>query len=564
MRSALLVFWLTLTLAAVRVRARGEPTHEVVIRAASEADARAHAADHGYEYVDHIVGDNYRLRGTSTDHTQLRAVAELYELPTLERKTRIGDPWSYTQATDPEFAHQWSLTGSTRTLPARVHLNVTAAWGLGAIGRGMVVAVVDDGAQPNHMDIVGAIDANRSYAVRGGSYAHLGSDSHGSACASVIAGTPDDGFCGVGIAHGARVVVVRYLGVPSNEADEAIALSRGCDAGVGVWSCSWGPNDYRPRIEGPGRVVREAMEHCITHGRDGLGVVYLWAGGNGREAGDNANFDGYANSRYTIAVGAYTATGGCAYYSELGTNILVSAPSSGALYGITAARADTVSTSRCRDDFSGTSAAAPAVAGVVALVLEANPSLSWRDVQHILVQSAQVAMRRARAETPRVLQCAEAAWVRNAVGLEHSDGFGFGPVNAGLAVRRALTWNPLAPERKRSVDVDVGSGRVEKGGRTWSVEVAASEDTPQALETVELEVYVSAAAFYDLRSLELTSPGGTTSRLVRANNKIERELHWRFTTVKCWGESPVGTWSVRADVDAVVEFETVALHMYGI
>ena len=42
----------------------------------------------------------------------------------------------------------------------------------------------------------------------------------------------------------------------------------------------------------------------------------------------------------------------------------------------------------CEQDFGGTSAVAPFGAGIIALGLQANPSLSWRDVQHIVVRSS--------------------------------------------------------------------------------------------------------------------------------------------------------------------------------
>ena len=45
------------------------------------------------------------------------------------------------------------------------------------------------------------------------------------------------------------------------------------------------------------------MEQSIASGRGGKGTIYVWAGGNGRRSSDNCNYDGYANLRYTIAVG---------------------------------------------------------------------------------------------------------------------------------------------------------------------------------------------------------------------------------------------------------------------
>ena len=76
----------------------------------------------------------------------------------------------------------------------------------------------------------------------------------------------------------------------------------------------------------------------------------------------------------------------------------------------------------CTDDFGGTSSAAPTVAGVVALMLEANPLLGWRDVQHILIRTAEQN------------DAGDPSWITNAAGLRNSNIYGFGRVDAERAV----------------------------------------------------------------------------------------------------------------------------------
>src|SRR6185436_2047641 len=111
----------------------------------------------------------------------------------------------------------------------------------------------------------------------------------------------------------------------------------------------------------------------------------------GRASNDNCNFDGYANSRYGIAVGAVDDNGQQAPYSESCSALLVSAPSGGGTRGLTTT--DLVGPAGAdpgdyTNGFSGTSAAAPVVSGVAALMLARNPALTWRDVQHLLVRSS--------------------------------------------------------------------------------------------------------------------------------------------------------------------------------
>jgi subtilisin family serine protease len=88
----------------------------------------------------------------------------------------------------------------------------------------------------------------------------------------------------------------------------------------------------------------------------------------------------------------------------------------------------------CTDGGAGTSFATPVVAGVIALMLEANPNLSWRDVQGIL------------ASTATQIQPTDSSWTTNGAGLSHSDIYGFGLVNASAAVERSKSWTSLTSE----------------------------------------------------------------------------------------------------------------------
>jgi subtilisin family serine protease len=78
--------------------------------------------------------------------------------------------------------------------------------------------------------------------------------------------------------------------------------------------------------------------------------------------------------------------------------------------------------------FSGTSSATPLAAGVGALMLEANPNLTYRDVMYILANSSVK------------IQSTEAQYFTNRAGYSHSYGYGFGMISAKIAIQRALIW----------------------------------------------------------------------------------------------------------------------------
>src|SRR5262249_36104465 len=96
-----------------------------------------------------------------------------------------------------------------------------------------------------------------------------------------------------------------------------------------IKSNSWGPDDDGETLEGPGFFTAAAFEDAIHTGRNGKGTIFVFPAGNGLAVGDNANYDGFANSIYTIAIGAVTDQGNQTDYSEPGACLVVSVPSSG-------------------------------------------------------------------------------------------------------------------------------------------------------------------------------------------------------------------------------------------
>ncbi|KHJ84365.1 hypothetical protein OESDEN_15923 [Oesophagostomum dentatum] len=113
----------------------------------------------------------------------------------------------------------------------------------------------------------------------------------------------------------------------------------------------------------------------------------------------------------------------------------------------------------CTRSHSGTSAAAPEAAGVFALALEANPMLTWRDLQHLTVlTSSRNSLFDGRCRDLPDLglededkhrrpksNCTHFEWQMNGVGLEYNHLFGFGVLDAAEMVMLAMVWKTAPP-----------------------------------------------------------------------------------------------------------------------
>lgn len=434
----------------------------------------------------------------------------------------------FTAPSDPSYRDQWHLHNSNG-----INVNVIPAWEMGYTGRGVTIGVVDDGLQSTHPDI-SHYNAAGSYDINQGDAdptPHYGDD-HGTSAGGVAAASRNS-VCGVGAAFEAGLSGIRLIADYTTDAQEASGLSFRKDINH-IYTNSWGPNDDGRRLEGPGSLTLRAMEDAVTTGRNGKGSIYVWAGGNGKSGGDNCNYDGYANSRFAITIGAVDYMGKQTYYSEPCASLLACAPSSGSSRSITTTdllgNAGT-SSSDCTGTFGGTSAAAPLVAGVVALILEANPNLGWRDVQHILVN------------TSKKVDGGDAGWFTNGGGFAHNHKYGFGLVDAGAAVQFAL-YHVNLPSNKI---IDSGVKAVGGALLDYQVTEAGVEITDNIIvESVDLIITAAHTVRGDL-TITLVSPFGTESIMQETHNDRNANINWKFNTVRSWGERSKGKWTVRIE-----------------
>ncbi|XP_054853618.1 proprotein convertase subtilisin/kexin type 7 isoform X2 [Eublepharis macularius] len=443
---------------------------------------------------------------------------------------------------DPKFPQQWHL--SNRKSPG-MDINVTGVWERNVTGHGVTVVVVDDGVEHTIKDIQPNYSPEGSYDLNSNDPDPMphpdeeNGNHHGTRCAGEIAAVSNNSFCAVGVAYGSRIAGIRVLDGPLTDSMEAVAFNKHYQIND-IYSCSWGPDDDGKTVDGPHQLGKAALQHGVIAGRRGFGSIFVVASGNGGQHNDNCNYDGYANSIYTVTIGAVDEMGYMPFYAEECASMLAVTFSGGDKLMRSIATTDwdlQRGTTGCTEGHTGTSAAAPLAAGMIALMLQVRPCLTWRDVQHIIVFTA------TKYEDHR------AQWDTNQAGLSHSHQHGFGLLNAWRLVNAAKVWESVpylasyvSPVLKENRVIPLEPRRLEV---TWNVTEADLDlSGMRTLEHVAVTVSITHPRRGNLE-IRLLCPSGMESLIGTARSMDSDPngfVDWTFSTVRCWGEEAQGTY----------------------
>ena len=382
---------------------------------------------------------------------------------------------------DPYFGEQVHLENrSSRGVSSGFDLNVRAAWPFGR-GQGVSIGVGDEGVETGHPDLE-APTARQPHYDFILEESHLTSvppvnGFHGTAVAG-LAGARGDNDIGIsGVAPESSIASFIVLGpenanpfdeIPDFPSSRSLArMYEYQNSRVQVQNHSWGSGTAN--LSHPGLLVAAAIESGATRGRGGRGVILVRAAGNSRRPETsghpgmgNVNDEFHTNNPFSIAVAAVNREGRATSYSTPGAMVLVGAPSgdssdgtpslittdlSGSAGGNIGSsndprsdyifdRSSGINASTPLAGFSGTSAAAPQVAGLAAIALSINSRLTYRDIQQLLVLSSRQVGDDARTQI-------------NGGGFAVNENIGFGVPDAGALAYYASEFTPRPEPTER-------------------------------------------------------------------------------------------------------------------
>jgi subtilisin family serine protease len=279
---------------------------------------------------------------------------------------------------DPGFTNLWGMQ-NTAQFGGTLGLDMKGpqAWCITTGSSNIIVVIIDVGVQTNHPDINQIPGTNLTSDVSFGGGPVNACDNHGTAVAGCVSATINNNLGTVGIAPGCRSASARTF-ISNTPCDGGWMSQSIWTVNALAWAQSIGARVSNNSNHYGFQSSLIAAEYLFTRG---MGMVHFAAAGN-----DATNSIVYPASLPGVnAVAALQEGGGLASFSNHGTGLAFSAPGQ-----------DIYTTDRTGTDGygsgdyvfgNGTSFASPYAAGVAALVLSINPSLSATNVEQIMQQS---------------------------------------------------------------------------------------------------------------------------------------------------------------------------------
>lgn len=468
---------------------------------------------------------------------------------------------------DPLFIYQWYVINQRSDIMGDINARKTLAKGYS--GKGVHVGVVDTVVNPNHEDLNIVETYNPDNIAPG---------LHGTSVAGIISGSGYNGLGVRGIAYGASLH--SYASVRSvNEWDEITGSStlNPNSAEVDIFNFSISATDQA-------QTRNQILGYGVANHRGGRGAIYVAGAGNGGD-NDAVQLGEPAWANYTIAVSALNPlTNTKIDYSSIGSGLWLTAysrPTAGTDNTVNNSTNGLATTGLGNSEyigFSGTSGSAPIISGAIALILEANASLTWRDVRYILAKTA----RQVDADIAPATQLIGSVeyttrlpWTTNAAGYDFHEWYGFGLIDVDSAVEMAENYATNTYSVLYNANyIDLVTSDTWHSSETLSPAlninpqdgngVSRTITIAQNISIESLEVFIDtinddAGDF----SIKLTSPAGTIAIIAPINNNSNNH---QMSANNFFGENSLGDWTIEL-VNVITRAEALSgwrLRFFGV
>ena len=487
---------------------------------------------------------------------------------------------------DPLFKDQWHLHNTKYPdVPlkdggtTKIDINVLPVWNRGYYGKGIKIGVFDNAVDHTHPDLkdnlppenlVSYFPADEVLCDR----SKGGGGSHGTAVAGLIAARNND-IDVVGVAP--RATLYSYVVIRESQYEDRKPellsvdlilkmLQRPEATQIGVYNGSlsdYTDSEMQYMTHPSEYAVLTEFDRLTNTGFNGLGTSFVFAAGNmGSFYGSSAN-NQYLNHYATIAVNSIIFDGSIVVskkgarrnrllMGEIGPNIWLVAPTAPLFVNklVTTDIAGICGKIRgdAGDIMSATSGAAPLVSGVVALLREARPQLTWRDVKLILAESAKKIATNLSRDTDWK---ATGKMYHNPSKIQYYQRVkGFGMVDAGAAFKMAKTWTLLPPMKTETFEQTTELKTPDRD-TLYETSLSVTGSAIRYLEFVELQMEIDRSEDLSLSKwqLSLISPSGRVADIYSDYDNEEEAmiLQKGLTKLTFAANAFLGSWQINGN-----------------
>ncbi|KAJ3438144.1 neuroendocrine convertase [Anaeramoeba flamelloides] len=425
-------------------------------------------------------------------------------------------------------------------------------WEEGFTGLGQAISFITDSVRGDHKSIIQNFDmaGSKNYCEEGTDYPYDESEttSTGTYLASVAAGSGENSCCGVGVAPKSKIYGRRVSCSSATDVELISALSDTTTEPVSVFQMSIIPTTcvlfFGCRYYQQDPIVANKIKSNTRWGRKGYGNVHVIPVGDHFSLGSNVNFASYVKLPEVIAVGSVSSTMRHSFFSNSGYALTVTAPGGGfdfsGLHFSLVLGADISEDTACLKS-KGTQSAASVVSGIVAMILEARPTLTAWDVQSILIETAQK------------VDVQDERWATNGAGFSYHPDYGFGVVDAHAALLRALDFKSIGqtvvtqPEKTLAFTAAsvLPTTTIPDNNEDGLVIEMIYEQDKIIYGGVVFRVSITHLRIGDI-GIEVWSPSGTYAQLTAQHTDYNDNLvMFPFTARNFYKENAKGVWKIK-------------------